>query len=83
MQLQALAAMKRKTGKGQKPPRGIRAGVGLVGAIHSMYGGATGNIQTYGGWQVRHAPLIRRLLVFVLGAGEPPAAAWLVSAARR
>ena len=39
MQLQAIAAMRRKTGKAPKPPRGIRAGVGLVGALRNQFGG--------------------------------------------
>ena len=38
MQLQAIAAMRRKTGKAPKPPRGIRAGVGLVGALRNQFG---------------------------------------------
>ena len=50
MQLQAIGAMRRKSGKGQKPPRGIRAGVGLVGALRSTFGGGQGNLQTYGGY---------------------------------
>ena len=50
MQLQAIAAMRRRTGKGQKPPRGIRAGLGLTGAIRSAFGGGQGNIQTYAGY---------------------------------
>ena len=50
MQLQAIAAMRRRTGKGQKPPRGIRAGLGLTGAVRSAFGGGQGNIQTYAGY---------------------------------
>ena len=50
MQLQAIGAMRRKSGKGQKPPRGIRAGVGLVGALRSTFGGGQGNLQTYAGY---------------------------------
>ena len=41
MQLQAIAAMRRETGKGQKPPRGIRAGLGLTGAVRSAFGGVS------------------------------------------
>jgi len=50
-QLQAIAAMRRKTGKAHKPPRGVRAGLGLVGAVRSKYGGGQGNLQTYAGYQ--------------------------------
>jgi len=50
MQLQAIAAMRRRTGKAQKPPRGIRAGLGLVGAVRSTLGGGQGNMQTYAGY---------------------------------
>ena len=50
MQLQAIAAMRRKTGRGMKPPRGIRAGVGVVGALRSTFGGGQGNLQTYAGY---------------------------------
>jgi len=50
MQLQAISAMRRRTGKGQKPPRGIRAGVALTGAIRNTFGGGQGNIQTYAGY---------------------------------
>mmetsp|Transcript_144539 Transcript_144539/g.277311 ORF Transcript_144539/g.277311 Transcript_144539/m.277311 type:complete len:600 (-) Transcript_144539:239-2038(-) len=49
MQLQALGAMKRQT-KGRKPPRGIRAGLALVGAIRNEFAGGQGNIQTYAGY---------------------------------
>jgi len=50
MQLQAISAMRRRTGKAQKPPRGIRAGLGLVGAFRSTFGGGQGNMQTYAGY---------------------------------
>ena len=50
MQLQAISAMRRRTGKGQKQPRGIRAGIGLTGAIRNAFGGGQGNIQTYAGY---------------------------------
>jgi len=50
MQLQAISAMRRRTGKAQKPPRGVRAGVGLVGALRNTFGGGQGNMQTYAGY---------------------------------
>ena len=50
MQLQAISAMRRRMGKALKPPRGIRAGVGLVGALRNQFGGGQGNIQTYAGY---------------------------------
>ena len=50
MQLEAMNAMRRRTGKGQKPPRGVRAGVGLVGAMHAKSGGGQGNLQTFAGY---------------------------------
>jgi len=37
-------------GKGQKPPRGVRAGLGLVGAVRSKAGGGQGNLQTFAGY---------------------------------
>lgn len=50
MQLQAIAAMRRRTGKQQKPPRGVRVGLGLVAACHSKLGGGQGNLQTFAGY---------------------------------
>ena len=50
MQLQAIAAMRRRTGKQQKPPRGARVGLGLVAACHSKLGGGQGNLQTFAGY---------------------------------
>jgi len=50
MQLSAMNAMRRRTGKGQKPPRGVRVGVGLVGAMRSKIGGGQGNLQTFAGY---------------------------------
>jgi hypothetical protein len=50
MKLQALGAMVRKSGKDQKPPRGVQAGVGLTGAIHDQLGGGAGNIQSWAGY---------------------------------
>ncbi|KAL1521711.1 hypothetical protein AB1Y20_021366 [Prymnesium parvum] len=50
MQIQAMHAMRRRTGKGQKPPRGMRVGVGLVGAVHSKTGGGQGNLQSFAGY---------------------------------
>jgi len=51
MKLQALGAMIRKTGKDQKPQRGVHTGVGLSGAIHDRFAGGLGNIQTFAGYQ--------------------------------
>ena len=45
-----MNAMRRRTGKGQKPPRGVRVGLGLVGAVHSKTGGGQGNMQTFAGY---------------------------------
>jgi len=50
MQVQAMNAMRRRVGKGQKPPRGVRVGVGLVGALRSKAGGGQGNLQTFAGY---------------------------------
>ena len=50
MQLEALGAMRRKTGKGQKPPRGVQFGLGLTGAVRSTMGGGQGNLQTFAGY---------------------------------
>jgi len=50
MQLQAIGSMRRRTGKPQKQPRGVRMGVGLVGAVHSKMGGGQGNLQTFAGY---------------------------------
>jgi len=50
MQLQAITAVRRRTGKAQKPPRGIHFGLGLVGACHSKIGGGQGNLQTFAGY---------------------------------
>lgn len=51
MQLQAIAAMGRRVRKAGKPPRGIRYGLGIVGAARSKIGGGQGNLQTYAGYQ--------------------------------
>jgi len=50
MQLQAMNAMRRRTGKAQKPPRGMRVGLGVVGAARSKIGGGQGNLQTFAGY---------------------------------
>jgi hypothetical protein len=50
MQLQKAAAMQRKMGKAPKRPRGIRAGLGLVGALRSKWAGGQGNLQTFAGY---------------------------------
>jgi len=50
MQIQAMNAMRRRTGKGQKPPRGMRVGLGVVGAARSKIGGGQGNLQTFAGY---------------------------------
>ena len=50
LQLQAIGAVRRRTSKGQKPPRGVHVGVGLVGACHSKLGGGQGNLQTFAGY---------------------------------
>jgi hypothetical protein len=80
MQLQAIAAMRRKTGKGQKSPRGIRAGVGLVGAVRSAYGGGQGNLQTYAGYteglNSAHIMFANDGLVADSSGSEPPFWRW-------
>ena len=50
LQLQAIAAVRRRTGKQQKQPRGFNVGLGLVGACHSKVGGGQGNLQTFAGY---------------------------------
>ena len=50
MQLQALAATKRKVGPGYKPPKGVNAGVSLVGAVRNSFGGGGGNLQSFVGY---------------------------------
>ena len=39
MQLTAITAMRRRTAKPPKNPRGVRVGLGVVGACHSKIGG--------------------------------------------
>jgi len=42
--------MRRRTSKGQKPPRGLRWGLGLTGAIRNQWGGGQGNLQSFVGF---------------------------------
>jgi len=80
MQLQAIGAMRRRTGKGQKPPRGIQAGLGLVGAVRSSYGGGQGNIQTYAGYvdglNSLHVMFANDGLIADSSGSEPPPLRW-------
>ena len=80
MQLQAIAAMRRKTGKAQKPPRGIRAGVGLTGAVRSALSGGQGNIQTYAGYteglNSAHIMFANDGLIADSSGQEPPFFRW-------
>ena len=80
MQLQAIGAMRRKTGKGQKPPRGIRAGVGLVGALRGTWSGGQGNLQTYAGYteglNSAHILVANDGLVSDSTGSEPPFFRW-------
>ena len=80
MQLQAIAAMRRKTGKAQKPPRGIRAGLGLTGAVHSAFGGGQGNIQTFAGYteglNSAHIMFANDGLIADSSGSEPPFWRW-------
>lgn len=80
MQLQAIAAMRRKTGRGMKPPRGIRAGVGVVGALRSTFGGGQGNLQTYAGYteglNSAHIMIANDGLVADSSGSEPPLWRW-------
>jgi len=80
MQLQAIGAMRRRTGKGQKPPRGIQAGLGLVGAVRSSFGGGQGNIQTYGGYvdglNSLHVMFANDGLIADSSGSEPPPLRW-------
>ena len=80
MQLQAIAAMRRKTGKAQKPPRGIRAGLGLTGAVRSAFGGGQGNIQTYAGYteglNSAHIMFANDGLIADSSGAEPPLFRW-------
>ena len=50
MQLTAITAMRRRTAKPPKNPRGVRVGLGVVGACHSKIGGGQGNLQTFAGY---------------------------------
>jgi len=50
MQLTTITAMRRRTAKPQKNPRGVRVGLGVVGACHSKIGGGQGNLQTFAGY---------------------------------
>ena len=50
MQLTAITAMRRRTAKPPKTPRGVRVGLGVVGACHSKIGGGQGNLQTFAGY---------------------------------
>jgi len=80
MQLQAIGAMRRRTGKGQKPPRGVQAGVGLVGAVRSTFGGGQGNLQTYAGYvdglNSAHIMFANDGLVSDSSGSEPPPLRW-------
>jgi hypothetical protein len=80
MQLQAIGAMRRRTGKGQKPPRGIQAGLGLVGAVRSSFGGGQGNIQTYAGYvdglNSLHVMFANDGLIADSSGSEPPPLRW-------
>jgi len=80
MQLQAIAAMRRRTGKAPKPSRGIRAGLGLVGAVRSQFGGGQGNIQTYAGYQEGlnsgHIMFANDGLIADSSGAEPPLFRW-------
>ena len=50
MQLTTITAMRRRTAKPPKNPRGVRVGLGVVGACHSKIGGGQGNLQTFAGY---------------------------------
>lgn len=80
MQLQAIGAMRRRTGKGPKPPRGIQAGLGLVGAMRSSFGGGQGNIQTYAGYvdglNSVHFMFANDGLIADSSGSEPPPFRW-------
>ena len=39
-----------RTAKPPKNPRGVRVGLGVVGACHSKIGGGQGNLQTFAGY---------------------------------
>ena len=52
MALKALGATSRRASKPYKPPRGLRWGLGVTSAVRPKWGGATGNVQTFGGYTV-------------------------------
>ena len=80
IQLASLSSMRRRTGKGQKPPRGIRAGVGLVGCVRSAFGGGQGNLQTYAGYteglNSAHIMFANDGLIADSSGSEPPFWRW-------
>lgn len=51
MQLQALGATRRRVSKPAKPPKGLRWGLALTGAMRTKWGGGGGNLQTFAGYQ--------------------------------
>jgi len=50
MQLEKLGAMSRASSASQKPPRGIRTGLGLVLSMKNQMLGGQGNVQTFAGY---------------------------------
>jgi hypothetical protein len=51
MKLRALGATRRIVSKPYKPPRGLRWGMALTSAIRPKWGGGTGSLSTFGGYQ--------------------------------
>ena len=80
MQLQAIGAMRRRTNKGMKGPRGVRAGLGLVGAVRSQAGGGQGNLATFAGYQAglnsAHLMFANDGLIPDSSGNEPPFFRW-------
>ena len=79
MQLQAIAAMRRKTGRGMKPPRGIRAGVGVVGACAPPWrrpGQPADVRRLHGGARSAHIMIANDGLVADSSGSEPPLWRW-------
>ena len=48
---QALGATRRRVSKPAKPPKGLRWGLALTGAMRTKWGGGGGNLQTFAGQQ--------------------------------
>jgi len=80
MQLEKLGAMSRAAGQSQKPPRGIRTGLGLVLSLKNHFMGGNGNVQTFAGYteglNSLHVQFANDQSTPDSSGAEPPAIRW-------